>query len=660
MSNRRPRKSRTNSQPPPRVKLFVSFRTSKTPAIQIVRSDLVDFYTSGIARDVTTATPISDIIDFIEEYVAENSADERHFLHNQELNLTAHAHCIYGREKKLKKGVPQQAKETKLIPVESDSEWELLCKRSDTGKTKSGNTFYLVNLTARLTKKPHISLKKRRAPAMTASRKTTSKKKKEVHHLPRKLEIEFFAPLKRDESSEKVQPCGTSRKTISFDIASFIYSAKDSNLGVLSNSSEEASSDDQSDSENDNDNDNEKFSVAFRLSDFRKDVMKQAIEVFSEEYGENKKALGTKSCLYVQENWNVHAWTAVNTTSDLHEILKKESMKNSRMNKKKTLKIRFSFGHKKRDDEFVDAGYFEEDEDDQGFIWSQNPDHHASPVKKLSGKSIREGGWNKIDSIAKLLARMYSNRESCLYEGFSDTHNAIFSRILIGVVSDLERRSATPDSSPLLKAVHSTTEILNAEDCTTYFLSAYNNSTSMKNSTHNNAPMKNEYPPSSQNELEHCAPTLRSWMQAKRESQSFLYVPPQQHQHRQPTVSPVPGMEQHPLGGRTVAQPTALSYAANTGQIHNVTFELDGRKCTIMLEDKLDVNSSILTVLEQGEDVEEMIGWDRDARYKFILPLSIGNEKLYFGSSFVNKTVGDVRNLENVKIPLYIKLEEMN
>ena len=77
-----------------------------------------------------------------------------------------------------------------------------------------------------------------------------------------------------------------------------------------------------------------------------------------------------------------------------------------------------------------------------------------------------------------------------------------------------------------------------------------------------------------------------------------------------------------------------MSYAANTGQIHNVTFELDGRKCTIMLEDKLDVNLSIFTVLKQGEDVELMIGWDKDACYKFVFAIVNRQRKAIFWKLF--------------------------
>ena len=93
---------------------------------------------------------------------------------------------------------------------------------------------------------------------------------------------------------------------------------------------------------------------------------------------------------------------------------------------------------------------------------------------------------------------------------------------------------------------------------------------------------------------------------------------------------------------------------ANT--VHSVTFELSHRKCSVLLENGLDV--TICDVLKDGEDVQEMIGWDENNQYKYTLSVSTGGEKLFFGSSFLKKTVGDLRKLENVKIPLYIELEE--
>lgn len=94
--------------------------------------------------------------------------------------------------------------------------------------------------------------------------------------------------------------------------------------------------------------------------------------------------------------------------------------------------------------------------------------------------------------------------------------------------------------------------------------------------------------------------------------------------------------------------------------IQNITFELNGKKCSVSLKgNNLGIQSTIMDVLRNGEDVKDLIGWSEYSRYKFTV-FQCGDERLYFGNSFSKQKVSEVRNYENVKIPLYIQLERIS
>ena len=112
--------SRSSAKKPARVRLRVCFRTSRAPSPQIVKADLVDLYhVTNDAKAITIATPFDDITEILEDYVDSNNQEIGHFLFNQELNLSAHPQCIFGREKKLKNKESSKPKETKLVAVEN-------------------------------------------------------------------------------------------------------------------------------------------------------------------------------------------------------------------------------------------------------------------------------------------------------------------------------------------------------------------------------------------------------------------------------------------------------------------------------------------------------------------------------------------------------------
>ena len=131
---------------------------------------------------------------------------------------------------------------------------------------------------------------------------------------------------------------------------------------------------------------------------------------------------------------------------------------------------------------------------------------------------MRENSWNKIDSISKLLTRLYSDETSCLFEGFCDMYQQTFARLLTFEVGRMEKSMESRNDNPLLKALDKISVLLMAEECKVYFLIAYNNSSAMQNSTHGHKPHQNEYyPPNNiyKNDLEHCPPMYRAWLDSK-------------------------------------------------------------------------------------------------------------------------------------------------
>ena len=624
-----------------RVRLFVNFRPKAQTSIKISRQDLVDLYGDGHAKTLTTRTSFDDLLSVITEYVHEKNKEEGHFLEGYTFRQLAFPQVIFGRSEKYMK--KEKSKDIqKLVSITSDKEWTDLCLRCESALTTRGKSYFIVELAVRVVKivPRKQSSNKRNA---TSSSTTAAKKKKSLLSLPKKVEIEFFPPLKKDDIQNGVKPIGQSRSTLHIDISSHVQ--KKRGRGPLAMTGLESDSNSDEDEDEDNDEFDSRFFATLILSELRLDLIKQVRDVFSDEYGEGKSVLGKKSCLFYKEHWGANSWLLINNSNMLHSAIKKKALKKDRM-KNGVLKMKLSFGHKKRDDEAIDDEYLEE-EHQELICWSQYADNMSSPVLKVTGKQIRENGWNKIDSISKLLSRLYSDETSCLFEGFCNMHQQAFARLLTSEVGRVEKSTESRNDNPLLQALDSSSVLLTGEECKMYFLNAYNNSAAMQNSTHGHKPQKNQYPPTSTNDLEHCPPTYRAWIDSKK---------------HQPVVSPVPIFAQRTMGFHQVSNHTAIhgNAVANlntTSMIRNITFELKDQKCTVSLKGDLSMDSTILDVLKNGEDVQDLIGWEEQSRYRYTV-LQIGNEKLYFGNSFSNQKVNKVRNYESVKIPLYIQLEE--
>ena len=199
--------------------------------------------------------------------------------------------------------------------------------------------------------------------------------------------------------------------------------------------------------------------------------MRHAVENYASEYAISKKVIGEHSRLYVQKSWSQSAWTELPDTESFVRMLMDQMSNSKRVNPRKELCVKLSFGRAKSGYEFADTPAFEKyiGLDGDAIEYSQEGDTH-SPLETRLGAALREGTWRYPAKIAELVQYMYTDESCKLFYGFTREHANSFFRI-INVNINTQK-----DASPFIPYISSTIDNSPPEDIIEqHLLIVYNN-----------------------------------------------------------------------------------------------------------------------------------------------------------------------------------------
>ena len=264
-------------------------------------------------------------------------------------------------------------------------------------------------------------------------------------------------------------PSGKPVRDIQYDLNKFILSP----LGTNSS----------------NDIEDECFLTCFRLSRFRSDVMRLAIEKYPKEYALKMKSLGPKCKLYFQKQWNISSWFELANTGDLVRNITEQMEAKGRV-KNNVLTLRVAFGKAKIGDYFEseeEMNEYLDDEDGNALEFSQ-VEMPSSPFARRAGGIMREKNHSNRTSAEELILQLYQTESCKLYHGFLRQHMTSFHRIVTAHIATHK------DHSVFKKAINENT-IPTDEELDIHLLGVYIQRGHKNDISGGVLPETNSYPP---------------------------------------------------------------------------------------------------------------------------------------------------------------------